>query len=155
MTENIAFEGVSLLLAHETPSILIDRIESCESRHLVALTRHDKRSLYSDERGNVPIWVGIEYMAQAICAYAGIKSLQKNEPIRIGLLLGARHYKTFTAQFKKDCPVTIEVEEMFIDETNLVMFDCKITDRIGGHLCATAQIKAILSDNIDEILGGI
>jgi len=155
MVERTAFNDVSSLLTHEGSALLIDKIESCGVSDLSATVLHDRNTLYSDDQGNVPTWVGLEYMAQAISAFAGIKSLQENEPIRIGLLLGVRQYKIFTSQFKKNSPVIIEVEEIFRDETNFAMFDCEIKSSGDGCLLATAQVKAIWSANIDELLGEI
>ncbi|MCF6324786.1 MAG: hypothetical protein L3J89_10785 [Gammaproteobacteria bacterium] len=149
------FDDVSSLLAHEGSAILIDKIISCGESDLVALVEHKKKSLYSDAQGNVPIWVGLEYMAQTIGAFAGVVSRQNNEPIRIGLLLGVRQYLALASQFTKNSPVEIKIEEIFRDETNLAMFGCEIRDCNDGHVMASAQIKAILSSNIDEIPGEI
>jgi len=153
--ENAVFDDVSPLLAHEGSAILIDKVLSYGEGHLVAWVGHDKKSLYSDDLGNVPIWVGLEYMAQTIGAFAGIVSLQNNEPIRIGLLLGVRKYKASVPRFLKNSPVEISVEEVFRDEDNLAMFDCEIKDGVDGRVMASAQIKAILSSDIDQILGEI
>lgn len=145
--------GVSQLLAHEEPAILLDMVSSFGAGYLEAQVKHDKKSLYSDEHGNVPAWVGLEYMAQAIEAYAGIESLKENKPVRIGLLLGTSRYKVFTELFRKSRPVTIKVQEVFRDEKNVALFDCKILECQTGQLLATAHIKAILPEDIDEIIG--
>ncbi|VAW89707.1 hypothetical protein MNBD_GAMMA17-875, partial [hydrothermal vent metagenome] len=136
VVKKIMFDDVSSLLAHEGSAILIDRVISCGASDLVALVEHKKKSLYSDAQGNVPIWVGLEYMAQTICAFAGVVSLQSNKPIRIGLLLGARKYSVFAPQFTKNSPVEIKVEEVFRDETNLAMFGCEIRDCKDGRVMA-------------------
>jgi predicted hotdog family 3-hydroxylacyl-ACP dehydratase len=151
MQTNPLFADVAELLPHADPMILIDKVVSYGDGFLEALVEHEKPSLFADSQGNIPVWVGIEYMAQAIGAYAGIQSLQDNRPIRLGFLLGTRKYKAYTQQFNKNCPVNIRIDEIYRDESNLALFDCTIK---AEKVLATAQIKAIQPDNLEEILRG-
>ena len=143
------FNSVSDLLPHRGEMILLDGIESWGEDYLEATVLHNKGNLFSDLDGNVPAWVGVEYMAQAVSALAGIHALQKGEPIRIGLLLGTRKYKTEVPFFQRDVKITIKVEQVFIDESNLAAFDCTIH---SDKLLAGALVKAIQPDNIEDII---
>jgi predicted hotdog family 3-hydroxylacyl-ACP dehydratase len=49
--------------------------------------RHDSPFV---RQGRVPGTVAIEYMAQCVAVYGGLRALTKGEPIKIGYLLGAR-----------------------------------------------------------------
>jgi len=73
----------------------------------------------------VPAWAGIEYMAQTIAAYVGIKARQANEPIRMGFLLGTRRYSSNVAAFKVGATLTIRAEKIMQDD-GLGVFDCRI-----------------------------
>jgi len=143
------FNTVSDLLPHRGNMVLLDHIESWSDDTLQATVLHQNRNLFSDTNGNVPAWVGIEYMAQAIGAFAGIHALQNGEPVRIGLLLGTRKYQAKVPYFKRDIKITIKVEQIFMDENHLAAFDCTIH---SDTLLAEAQVKAIQPNNIDDIL---
>ena len=47
------------------------------------------------EDGQVPAWVGIEYMAQAIAAWAGCRARAAGKPPQLGFLLGSRPGSSF------------------------------------------------------------
>ncbi len=143
------FNSVSDLLPHRGDMILLDHIESWGEDYLEAVVLHHGGSLFSDPDGNVPAWVGIEYMAQAISALAGIHALQNGKPVRIGLLLGTRKYATQVANFRRNTRITVKVEQIFMDENNLAAFDCTIH---SDRLLAEAQIKAIQPNNIEDII---
>ena len=49
-------------------------------------------------------WVGLEYMAQAIGAYAGYTARLRGEPVRIGYLLGTRRYECKPAKLRLGQP---------------------------------------------------
>ncbi len=143
------FNSVSDLLPHRGEMILLDRIESWGENFLEAAVLHRTGNLFSDSNGNVPAWVGVEYMAQAISALAGIHALQNGQPVRIGLLLGTRKYASKVGNFHKNEKLIIKVEQIFVDENNLAAFDCTIH---SDRLIAEAQIKAIQPNNIEDII---
>lgn len=143
------FNTVSDLLPHRGEMVLLDRIESWGEDYLEATVLHHNASLFSDSNGNVPAWVGIEYMAQAIGALAGIHALQNGEPVRIGLLLGTRKYEARTPCFYHNIKITIKAKQIFMDKNNLAAFDCTIH---SDTLLAEAQIKAIQPNNIEDII---
>jgi len=142
------FNSISDLLPHRGKMILLDRIESWGEDFLEAAVLHHGDNLFSDSKGNVPAWVGIEYMAQAISALAGIHALQKGQPVRIGLLLGTRKYASRVTHFQQNERLIIKVEQIFMDENALAAFDCTIH---SDRLIAEAQIKAIQPNNIEDI----
>ena len=47
----------------------------------------------------VPVWVGIELMAQAIAAHAGLGARREQKPPRAGMLLGTRRFEASAAYF--------------------------------------------------------
>ncbi len=149
MATSKLFNSISDLLPHRGKMILLDRIESWGEDYLKAAVLHRADNLFSDPDGNVPAWVGIEYMAQAISALAGIHALQKGQPVRIGLLLGTRKYTSRVASFQRNEKLIIHVEQIFIAENHLGAFDCTIH---SDRLIAEAQIKAIQPNNIEDII---
>ncbi len=143
------FNSVSELLPHRGDMILLDHITSWGEDYVEATVLHRGNHLFTDPDGNVPAWVGIEYMAQAIAALAGIRALREGRPIRIGFLLGTRKYESHIPYFKRGIPVTIRAERVLGGESDLVVFDCNIQ---SDKILAEAQIKAMQPDNLEGIL---
>jgi predicted hotdog family 3-hydroxylacyl-ACP dehydratase len=117
------FPAIAELIPHTGPMILLDRViafdEDSLSAELVV-----RSGLFGDDR-TVPAWVGIEYMAQTIGAYAGMKARLAGEPIRLGFLLGTRRYSGNAAEFKVGTALTVHVEKIMQDD-RLGAFECRI-----------------------------
>ncbi|MDD5580771.1 MAG: hotdog family protein [Methylobacter sp.] len=124
---------VAELIPHSGKMVWLDRIISCDEHSLSAeLIVRDDGLLGSDKA--VPAWAGIEYMAQAVAAYAGIMAKMAGEPIKLGFLLGTRRYSSNVAEFKVGSKLTVRVKKIIQDDT-LGVFDCRIygTDHEPGQ----------------------
>jgi len=115
---------VTDLIPHTGDMVLLDRIVDYDDMGLTAELAVRGDGLFGDGR-TVPAWVGIEYMAQTVAAYVGMKARQANEPIRMGFLLGTRRYNSNVAAFKVGATLTIRVEKIMQDD-GLGVFDCRI-----------------------------
>lgn len=115
---------LAALIPHSGRMILLDRIIEFDSQGLSAELTVRNDALLGDEH-SVPAWAGIEYMAQAIAAYAGIQSRLAGEPIKLGFLLGTRRYISNVGSFAVGTVLTVQVKNIIQDD-NLGVFDCKI-----------------------------
>src|SRR5512139_2637408 len=86
------------LLPHSGPMVLLDHVVAADDESLCAAVRVRADSLFYVD-GGVGGWVGLEYMAQAIGAFAGFHARLRGEPVRIGYLLGTRHYECKQPRF--------------------------------------------------------
>jgi predicted hotdog family 3-hydroxylacyl-ACP dehydratase len=120
----IDYTNIADLIPHTGQMIFLDRVISFDPSSLSAelVVRDD--CLLGDSK-TVPSWTGIEYMAQAIAAYAGIQSKQAGEPIKLGFLLGTRRYLTNISCFNVGTRLTITITKIIQDD-KLSVFDCKI-----------------------------
>lgn len=87
----------------------------------------------------VPSWVGVEYMAQAIAAWAGCRARRNNEPVRIGFLLGTRRYQCSQAQFAFASRLRIEAYREIVSDDGMAMFCCRICN--GDAEIAKANVS--------------
>jgi predicted hotdog family 3-hydroxylacyl-ACP dehydratase len=127
---------VAELIPHSGKMVLLDRIISCDDISLSAeLVVRDDGLLGNDK--TVPAWVGIEYMAQAVAAYAGIMAKQAGEPIKLGFLLGTRRYNSNIAEFRVGSTITVRVEKI-LQNNNLGAFECRIQ---GGDVAVSANLN--------------
>lgn len=140
---------ISAYLPHRTPMILLDGVNDSGEGFVETFVTHSTRSLFADEDGNIPIWVGIEYMAQTVGVYAGMDSVRHGRPAQVGFLLGSRKYRTFATHFKPRQRIAVRAECTYRSEDNIVQFQCHITD--GDNTLAAADIKAIQPESVEHI----
>jgi predicted hotdog family 3-hydroxylacyl-ACP dehydratase len=139
------------LLPHSGAMVLLDRVVSANENTLCAevVIRPDIL-FYTD--GGVGAWVGIEYMAQAIGAYAGYRARLRGEPIRIGFLLGTRRYESRAPVFLQGSVLKICIKRVLESDNGLASFDCRIDDESGEIANASITVFRPLDDKaaLDE-----
>lgn len=137
------YQAAEQVLPHRSPMILIEKVKRLSELSAQAVVDVSATTLFLDEAGNLPSWVGIELMAQTASAYAGLDARSNNLPPRIGYLLGTRKYLAYVDAFQGVSKLVVAIEETYRDESNIAIFDCKIRDSLSNQLLAEAQIKAI------------
>ncbi len=135
---------ISELIPHSGTMILLDKIIEFDERSLSAEIVVRENTLLSNSK-EVPSWVGIEYMAQAIAAFAGIQSKQAGKTINIGLLLGTRRYISNIAAFDVGIVLTVKITKLIHDE-KLGVFDCKIYGT-GIEISANLNVYQPFNEN--------
>lgn len=130
--------------------VLIDRVLKVENLHVLAEVTITANSLFQDENKNVPAWIGIEYMAQTIAAFAGVIHSQKNEPIKYGFLVGTRTYEAFVDYFTQGKTYLVEATQLFID-SGLASFECRIKEKETERECCYAKINVFEPENTNNL----
>ncbi len=138
------------VLPHAEGMCLLDRIEDYGADWLRAGIEVDGRGLFEDPGGAVPSWLGIEYMAQAVAAYAGIEALQAGRAVSIGLLIGTRRYEAAVPVFAKGWTLAVTVRLLLRDGDELAVFDCSL--RHGDREVGRGDVKAFRPADIDEFM---
>jgi len=121
---------IRTLLPHSGPMVLLDRAVSADEESLCAEVRIRSESLFCVD-GGVGAWVGLEYMAQAIGAYAGYVARLRREPIKLGYLLGTRCYECSRSVFPVGTLLRIYVKRILQSDNGLGSFECRIEDENG------------------------
>jgi predicted hotdog family 3-hydroxylacyl-ACP dehydratase len=131
--------------------VLLDRVLAFEESSLVAEVTIRSDSMFCESDG-VPGWVGLEYMAQAVAAHAGLQARQRGEPPAIGYLLGTRSYVCEAETFPVGKTLTVHVESLFV-EMGLGAFACRIeADRLLAK--ATVNVYQPEDDSMEDIDSG-
>lgn len=112
-------------LPHAAPMALIDRILSWSPGHVEAAVTIRSASPFCGEQG-VPVWVGVEYMAQAIAAYGGLRECLQGEPVKIGFLVSTRRLECVVDFFARGQKLRIIADEVHMQPGGLAVFDCAI-----------------------------
>lgn len=117
--------GIERYVPHRGSMLLLERLLEAGEEHAVAQVRVARDGLFVQPQG-VPSWVAIEYMAQAVAAWAGWRAAEKGEPARIGFLLGSRKFEAFVAFFAPGAVLRVEVRCELLGSNGLGMFDCQV-----------------------------
>ncbi len=137
------------LVPHAGPMVLLDRVISVDEDSLLAEVRIRSDSLFCNTDG-VGAWVGIEYMAQAIGAWAGYIAQLRGEPVKLGFLLGTRRYDCSRPIFVSGSVLRVHIQRVFQDENGLGSFECYIDDEEGR--IATAAVSVFQPPNVNVFL---
>lgn len=125
---------IRAFVPHSGMMLLLDRIISVDAESVCAEVRISKNSLFYAD-GGVGAWVGLEYIAQAIGAYAGYHAALRGEAVKIGFLLGTRCYECVRARFALGSVIQIRAKRVLQTDDGLASFECSINDesgRLGG-----------------------
>ena len=128
--------NIDELVPHSGDMSLLDTVVQSSPECLVCELAVREDGLF-DARGEVPALLGIEYMAQAVSAYSGLR--RRNAPIRIGFLLGTREFHTNVATFPCGTTLRVKVCPVVFSDEGTAVFDCTVT---GDGIEQRATIKA-------------
>lgn len=119
--------SIEQVLPHTHPMILLSDFIEAGPEHAVCKVRISAKSAFFDQRQQgVPAYVGLEYMAQTIAAYAGASKLAAGGNVRVGFLLGCRKYQPLVPVFPAGAELRITATKVVIDESGLSVFECQI-----------------------------
>ena len=107
--------------------------------------------LLVDEAG-VGAWAGIEYMAQAVGALAGLRARGRGEPVRIGFLLGTRRYESRWSRFPAGSRLGVRVVHDYSAGNGMAVFSCRIT--CAGEEVADAVLTVFQPADPEAFLRG-
>jgi predicted hotdog family 3-hydroxylacyl-ACP dehydratase len=136
------YAPVEALLLHRPPMLLIDAVTHYgDDRASCALTVRSVPPFGSDD--TVPGLVALEYMAQAVGAYVGLRARELGQPILPGFLIGVPELDVGVASFRVGERLTATVHRTWGDN-QLGSFDTTL-ERDGERL-ASATLRAVRGD---------
>lgn len=131
---------IEQVLPHAQPMILLDDFIEAGAEHAVCRVNISAQSPFFDVASRaVPAYVGIEYMAQTVAAYAGAHKLAAGDSVRLGFLLGCRKYQPIVPAFVEGAELTVSATKIVMDESGLSVFDCQILQQ--GALLVSAKLN--------------
>lgn len=128
------------VLPHEHPMILLDSLDKYNSNSAYSsVTITNNSNFFDTQLLSVPNYVGIEYMAQGIAAYANAHERDSGAPTAIGFLVSSRKFKMFVPDYALGSKLSVFVEKLYQEDNGLSAFDCNI--QCNGKLLAQAKIN--------------
>ena len=143
--------GIADIVPHAGKMCLLDKAIDGDAESLrCEVTVKEDGLFFAD--GGVDAWVGIEYMAQAVAAWAGWRARLLGEVPKIGFLLGSRRYECNRPRFALGDNLQVRVHRQFQADNGIGQFDCRIA--IAGHDVAHATLTVFEPGSADDFLNG-
>ncbi|WP_441620138.1 ApeP family dehydratase [Cupriavidus sp. RAF12] len=142
---------VSEVVPHAGAMRLIDELVHADAEQCVARATVRATQLFVDDAG-MPGWTGIEYMAQTIAAWAGVRDRAAGRKPGLGFLLGSRRYACDVAAFPVGSVLTIRTQVELIGDNGLGMFACTLA--LDGHEVARANVSVFQPADAQAFLQG-
>lgn len=139
------FPPIEEILPHRGVMLLLDRITAVDAERLCAQAHARADAWYADAEGNMPAYITIEVMAQAIAAFVGLEHRRHGRPVKIGVLLGTRKFSCTVAAIAPGTVLDVVAALIYREPEGLGAFDCYIMAR--GTRVAEATIKVYEPDD--------
>jgi predicted hotdog family 3-hydroxylacyl-ACP dehydratase len=141
------------LVPHAGRMSLLDDVTASADEWLEAQVTVRAEAPYAVD-GEVGAWFGIEYMAQAVAAYAGLRARRRGEAVRIGLLVGTRRYESSVPVFAANSRLRVRAERRYESDNGIASFACSIRDDEDATLAEAVLTVYQPADAITFIHGG-
>jgi predicted hotdog family 3-hydroxylacyl-ACP dehydratase len=138
----MTFPPIADLLPHRPPMLLLDAVVAHDEES-VQCTVSIRESSTFYEPGGVPAWVALEYCAQAIAAFAGLKARSEGGQPRMGLLVAAREFSLQTSVFAAGDELLVRAHREFGEE-RVGRFACQVLRE--GVVVANASLSVYLPE---------
>jgi predicted hotdog family 3-hydroxylacyl-ACP dehydratase len=150
---------IASLVPHSATMLLLDRVVAADNDTLQAEVIINEQTLFAEAQG-VGSWIGIEYMAQAVAAFAGLYAMRQahadptsaahTKPVKIGFLLGSRRYTATQGTFPLGSCLQVHVERLLQADNGLGSFDCFIAN--DNERVATATLTVFQPPDLATFL---
>ncbi|SNY98272.1 ApeP family dehydratase [Halomonas sp. hl-4] len=134
---------------HRHGMCLLDTLLDVGDEYLHARVTPRRDDLFATSLG-IPGWVGLEWLAQAVAAWAGVQAITGGDKPGIGFLLGTRRYQCLTPQFAFDQPIRIEVTLDFRADNGLGAFSGQLLDSENQRL-ATSTLNVFQPESTQAL----
>ena len=145
---NLRDLSIAQLVPHQGAMSLLDEVIAADDSFLEAALVVRDDGLFSTNDGRVPALLAVEYMAQAVAAFAGVRGIAAGEGIQPGLLLGARNFASSVSHFASGDRLGVKVSLVLEGTNGLGVFDCEVT---GPNILVTARLTVLRVESLNDI----
>lgn len=135
---------VAELVPHADGMVVLTRVARHDGDETVCDARIGQGDLLATPSGEVPVWMGLEYMAQCIAAHAGLVGRAGDEPPRVGFLLGTRRVIFHVPCYRLGQRLGVQARRLWGGSRGMVAFDCRIEDTDTGAVLAEGRLNCFM-----------
>jgi predicted hotdog family 3-hydroxylacyl-ACP dehydratase len=136
----VSWPSPAEVLPHRPPMVLLSRVRAHDPARTVCEVDITPSTLFLGDDKTVPAWVGVEYMAQCVAAHAGLVARGRGEPVRLGLLIGARAIDFHATGFTVGQTIIVTATHTW-GERDLASFTCRLADDACEQILADAVMS--------------
>jgi|1185.fasta_scaffold295772_2 predicted hotdog family 3-hydroxylacyl-ACP dehydratase len=140
------FAPIEEFVPHRGAMLLVSGVLACDTDSITVGAAVPREAWYLDEQGAMPAWIGLELMAQAIAAHAGVQGRVHGGRPRRGLLLGCRAYHAAAPSFAAGAALEVSAQRAATDEGGFAAFDCTV--RSAGRELASATVRVFVPPEV-------
>jgi predicted hotdog family 3-hydroxylacyl-ACP dehydratase len=137
------------LLPHRGSMLLVDRVIERRSNGVVCEATPKRQWPFAENSG-VPSLLGLELMAQCVGVHVGFLRQEAKEPVRIGFLLGTRHYQCDVAHFTFGQALMLSCAHELSTDAGLAAFVCHL--HVDGQQVAQATLNLFQPPDVEAFL---
>lgn len=141
--------AVEDLVPHRGDMSWLSRILQVDADSVVA-EADIREGMFFLQGGVLGVWTGVEFMAQAVAAWAGARAQREGREVLIGMLLGTRQFQAHCQGFAVGQTLRITSRCELLADNGLGMFDCSI--HVGDTLAATARLSVFEPPDVATFL---
>jgi|SRR5690625_4843334 len=122
------FPAIDQLLPHGADAVALDAINAWEAGRLARarLKVRPTLMLYDNDAAGIPVWSGIEIMAQTLGIYVALDGGCEGTRPEPGYLVGVRHFRAARATLENGLELVSEAACLHCERYGLANFDCRI-----------------------------
>jgi predicted hotdog family 3-hydroxylacyl-ACP dehydratase len=121
---------------------LLDRVEAHDEERTACRVLPTASALFRNADGSVPVWVGIEFMAQCAAVHGGLLARERGEAPRPGLFVGSRRLAFRCESFAPDVPLRVTARHA-AGHGDALAFDCAVEDPAGGPPLVEGRLNVL------------
>jgi predicted hotdog family 3-hydroxylacyl-ACP dehydratase len=141
----MTWPSLTELVPHRPPMLLLDEVVSFDGSTATCALTVRAGSMFA-ENGRVPSWVALEYCAQCVAAFAGLRAHAAGGAPRLGLLVAARELTLETDFFETGDRLLVDARLVF-GELRVGRFECEL--RRAGAVVAKASLSVYQPEDRD------
>jgi predicted hotdog family 3-hydroxylacyl-ACP dehydratase len=122
---------------------LLDRVISHDATSTRCRVDPSASALFLDSQGLVPVWVGIEYMAQCAAAHGSLEARARGQSQHPGLLVGSRRVVFHCDAFVPGVPLEVTACHA-AGRARSLAFACRVEAPGGGAGLVEGRLNVLL-----------
>lgn len=130
---------IEQLIPHRGPMRFIERLLEWTPESVRVALQVPADGLFIEAEG-MPAWVGIEYMAQAVAAWAGGRARSAGREPPLGFLLGTRRYAPQVTHFPPGSELIVEARLELMGDNGVGAFACRI---VSNGICVVEAVVTV------------
>ena len=131
---------IEVLVPHRGTMLWLERVVRAEDDVVEAIAMPREGAWYVEGGEGMPAWLGLELMAQAVAAHAGLRGWRAGQPPKPGVLLGCRLYEARVPSFLPGGELRVTARLSYRDDSGFGAYDCTIADERGALASATLKV---------------